>query len=59
MPSCSKSSSTAGRSAAGRNGHARKRVLTEVERVRRFLLESGFRRMTPAEMRRSEVVAAL
>jgi hypothetical protein len=35
------------------------RKLTEVERVRRFLLDSGFRKMTAEEMRRSPVVAAL
>jgi hypothetical protein len=29
------------------------RKLTEVERVRRFLLDSGFRKMTAEEMRRS------
>jgi hypothetical protein len=36
-----------------------RRKLTEVERVRRFLLDSGFRKMTTEEMRRSPVVAAL
>lgn len=36
-----------------------RRKLTEVERVRRFLLDSGFRKMTAEEMRRSPVVAAL
>ena len=35
------------------------RKLTEVERVRRFLLDSGFRKMTAEEMRRSPVVASL
>jgi hypothetical protein len=35
------------------------RQLTEVERIRRFLFDSGFRKMTAEEMRRSPVVAAL
>jgi hypothetical protein len=30
-----------------------RRKLTEVERIRRFLLDSGFRKMTAEEMRRS------
>lgn len=36
-----------------------RRKLTEVERVRRFLLDAGFRKMTAGEMRRSPVVASL
>ena len=48
--------------ASGRKTRAARparRKLTEVERVRRFLLDSGFRKMTAEEMRRSPVVAAL
>jgi hypothetical protein len=33
------------------------RKLTEVERIRRFLLDSGFRKMTAEEMRRAPLPA--
>jgi hypothetical protein len=34
-----------------------RRKLTEVERIRRFLLDSGFRKMTAEEMRQSPLPA--
>jgi acetyl-CoA carboxylase carboxyltransferase component len=52
MPKNAKKSTLAtGRKA--RTARSARRKLTEVERIRRFLLDSGFRKMTAEEMRRS------
>jgi hypothetical protein len=40
-----------------RTARSARRKLTEVERIRRFLLDSGFRKMTAEEMRRSPLPA--
>jgi hypothetical protein len=40
-----------------RSARSARRKLTEVERIRRFLLDSGFRKMTAEEMRRSPLPA--
>ena len=56
MPKNAKKSTPAtGRKA--RSARSAHRKLTEVERIRRFLLDSGFRKMTTEEMRRSPVPA--
>jgi hypothetical protein len=52
MPKIAKKSPSAtGRKA--RSARSARRKLTEVERIRRVLLDSGFRKMTTEEMRRS------
>jgi len=56
MPKIAKKSPSAtGRKACSVRPARRK--LTEVERIRRFLLDSGFRKMTAEEMRRSPLPA--
>jgi hypothetical protein len=56
MPKNAKKSTPAtGRKA--RTARSARRKLTEVERIRRFLLDSGFRKMTAEEMRRSTLPA--